>query len=298
MKDLIVEGYALLWDVEYNFGDYIERIAPSALRGANMKDVRFLQDHNMSLIHGRSTAGTLRLEIDKTGLFFVASLPNGPSGLELYDLIERKDIFQCSWGFISHISKGSEWTSTKNGTPIRTIKEVHSVLDVTVTAFPANPHTKTWTRRGATRNESMEGKQDVAFVDYDPLTDTSTPQARAIEYRASFKAGAQPQYECASLAIDNEVRARLFEHARQFCGGTQKQEAKDPKELLKEIEAKRDKYRQEYDDFLRREKAKEYSRLSDAEKLAYTREAARKSNELAEKYKGKRPITYIDGVQY
>jgi HK97 family phage prohead protease len=166
----VIEGYAALFDVEYDFGDYIEVISPKAFARAKFDDVAFLRDHNPSLLLARNTAKTLKLQVDQRGLFFQAVLMPGAVADETFALVERGDLFQCSWGF-STPTTGSVWTA-RNGVPVRTIVEVKQVFDVSLVTYPANPQTKAWTRSDIKEFE-LSGP-DVEFVYFDSTTKTAT----------------------------------------------------------------------------------------------------------------------------
>jgi len=166
----VIEGYAALFGTEYNFGEYIEVISPKAFTRTKFDEVAFLRDHNPSLLLARNTAGTLKIQIDQRGLFFQASLTNGALADETFALVERGDLFQCSWGF--RISEaGSVWT-TRNGVPVRTIVDVVQVFDVSLVTYPANPETKAWTRSDILTFD-LSGP-DVEFVHFDSTTKTAT----------------------------------------------------------------------------------------------------------------------------
>lgn len=167
----IIEGYAVLFGVEYSFGDYIEVISPKAFTRTKFEEVAFLRDHNPSLLLARNTAGTLKIQVDQRGLFFQAVLTTGALADETFSLVERGDLFQCSWGF--RISDaGSVWT-TRNGVPVRTIADVSQVFDVSLVTYPANPETKAWTRSDVV-NFDLSGP-DVEYVYFDSTTKTATP---------------------------------------------------------------------------------------------------------------------------
>lgn len=132
-------GYALLFNVEYDYDYYIEKVAPGALDGANLKDVRILFNHSSDNLLGRTKSGTLTLKIDSKGLFFRAELPDTKTGDEMAELIGRNDLSQCSWGF-SLAKDGDVWTRV-NGREVRTLTKVRIVYDVSPVTYPACPDT-------------------------------------------------------------------------------------------------------------------------------------------------------------
>jgi len=138
-----IKGYALKWSQRYNMGWFTEEIHRDALKGADLGDVRALFNHDPNAVLGRTTAGTLRLSEDETGLSYEIDLPDTQLGRDLAASIERGDISQSSWGFTLRVddnSTGDEW-QRDGGKDHRVIKSVRQVWDVSPVTFPANPNT-------------------------------------------------------------------------------------------------------------------------------------------------------------
>jgi HK97 family phage prohead protease len=128
-----IGGYAAVFNSEADIGGYFrEKIAPGAFSDAVKADVRALIDHDSGRVIGRTTAGTLRMVEDDTGLSVEIDLPDTSDGRDLATLIERGDISGMSFGFM--VTKQS-WDETGD-TPLRTIEAV-DLFEVSVVAFPA-----------------------------------------------------------------------------------------------------------------------------------------------------------------
>lgn len=128
-----VGGYAAVFNSEADIGGYFrEIIAPGAFADAVKGDVRALIDHDSGRVIGRSTAGTLRLSEDKTGLAVEIDLPDTTDGRDIATLIERGDVSGMSFGFI--VTKQT-WDETGD-VPTRTIQAVE-LHEVSIVAFPA-----------------------------------------------------------------------------------------------------------------------------------------------------------------
>lgn len=128
-----IGGYAAVFNSEADIGGFFrEKIAPGAFRNAIKQDVRALIDHDDGRVIGRTTAGTLRLAEDATGLAVEIDLPDTSDARDLAVLIERGDISGMSFGFI--VTKQS-WDETQDP-PLRTIEAV-DLREVSVVAFPA-----------------------------------------------------------------------------------------------------------------------------------------------------------------
>lgn len=128
-----IAGYAAVFGSTADIGDsFREIIAPGAFSGAVSSDVRALIDHDSGRIIGRTTAGTLRLREDDTGLAVEIDLPDTTDGRDLAVLIERGDVSGMSFGFV--VTK-QMWDET-GPVPTRTIQAVN-LREVSVVAFPA-----------------------------------------------------------------------------------------------------------------------------------------------------------------
>jgi HK97 family phage prohead protease len=213
----IIEGYALLFGVQYDIGEYIETISHRALDGAILSNVKALRDHNASLLLAANDAeerATLKLEVDNTGLFFRLKLPDTALGAETWELMERKDLMRCSWGFSTY-TDGNLW-SVKNGRAYREVRKVSRVYDVSLVTYPANPDTEAWIRPDL-RSEELDSmntaKQISAGADEFPGTDIlKLEYAPIMEERNKFSA--IPQYECCTNGFINEARSRNVQMAR------------------------------------------------------------------------------------
>lgn len=130
----VAKGYAALFNTKADIGGYFtETIAPGAFdETLKSSDVRALINHDSGRVIGRSTAGTLRLKEDKTGLAVEIDLPDTSDGRDLAVQLERGDISGMSFGFrVTH----DEWDETGE-IPARTIHKVE-LFEVSAVAFPA-----------------------------------------------------------------------------------------------------------------------------------------------------------------
>lgn len=107
-KPTVVQGYGAVFYRADNPGteywlyrDLVERVGRSAFERAirEKDDVRALENHDVNLLMGRSSAGTLRLSVDDIGLRYEFDLPDSPNGQNLASKLERKDITGSSFSF-------------------------------------------------------------------------------------------------------------------------------------------------------------------------------------------------------
>jgi HK97 family phage prohead protease len=99
-EERIVEGYFALYESETELweGSY-EIISKGAFDSSLNKDVRALWNHNTQYVLGRSKNGSLTLKADDKGLFGTIKLPNTQYANDLFELVQRGDIDQASFGF-------------------------------------------------------------------------------------------------------------------------------------------------------------------------------------------------------
>jgi HK97 family phage prohead protease len=137
-----LQGYAAVYDSpSEDLGGFVERIAPGAFDQSlkDHPDVFSLFNHNWDQVLGRTTAGTLDLSTDKTGLQFAVDLPDTDYGNNLAVSVERGDITGCSFGFCVP-SGGDTWTTEADGRALRTLNQIE-LYEITVTPCPAYPET-------------------------------------------------------------------------------------------------------------------------------------------------------------
>jgi hypothetical protein len=156
----IISGHAAVFNTKTDIGWYMEQIAPGAFTETlKTSDVRGLFNHDSNFILGRSTSGTLSLAEDLTGLA-VEILP--PDTQLIRDMVmtpmERGDLNQMSFAFIV---TDEEWEEKKGEVPIRTIKQIDPLYDVSVVTFPAYP----------TTDAKVRDIFSQSGIDYDLLSD-------------------------------------------------------------------------------------------------------------------------------
>jgi HK97 family phage prohead protease len=115
---------------------FIEVIRPGAF-SATLADghaILALSSHEKDNVLGSTTAGTLRIKEDATGLYAEIDLPDTTAGRDLRALLERGEPFGGSFG-----ANVDAWTWTAGPTPDVMLCELQQLTlnELTVTAFPA-----------------------------------------------------------------------------------------------------------------------------------------------------------------
>lgn len=136
----VLAGYAAVFDqpslpLGWGFVEVVRRgaFAKTLRDGA---DVRCYLNHDPSLLLGRRSAGTLRLEEDSLGLRFEVDVPDTSYGRDVLALVRRGDLSQCSFAF----TPIRERWRREDGQDLRELVEVR-LYDVSVVSEPAYPQT-------------------------------------------------------------------------------------------------------------------------------------------------------------
>ena len=135
----LVEGYASTFEpyklIEIDGEDYNERIEPTAFNNADMTDVVYRIDHE-GKVFARSSAGTIKLDIDEHGLHQITDLSRTKAGQEHFEEIAAGNYPQMSFAF----TVGEDHYDAETRT--RIIDRVEKVFDISAVSFPANPTTE------------------------------------------------------------------------------------------------------------------------------------------------------------
>jgi HK97 family phage prohead protease len=134
-----IYGYAAKYNVRSSdLGGWTEVIAPTAFDKhlQTKPDVRALFNHNEDIVLGRTTAGTLKINSDNTGLAYEVQPPDTQAARDLITSMKRGDINQSSFGFICHNAK---WSTDKDtGMDVRTVQQAE-LFDCSPVTYPAYP---------------------------------------------------------------------------------------------------------------------------------------------------------------
>lgn len=135
----LVEGYATTFKpyklIEIDGEDYNERIEPTAFDEADLSDVVYRIDHK-GKVYARSSAGTVKLNIDEHGLHQITDLSRTKAGQEHFEEVKAGNYPQMSFAFTVKEDHYEADTRT------RVIDRVGKVFDISAVSFPANPTTE------------------------------------------------------------------------------------------------------------------------------------------------------------
>lgn len=143
--NLYIEGYFAVFGSEYRMWENaIETIDEDTFNETVDGDVRALVNHDSTLVLGRTTAGTLTLRVDRTGLWgSILINQSDQDAMNLYERVKRGDVSQCSFGF-DILDQSTE--VMENGTTVWKLKKVE-LYEVSVVTFPAYEDTSVIARK-------------------------------------------------------------------------------------------------------------------------------------------------------
>lgn len=136
-----IVGRPIVYNSKTDLGYFDEIIEAGALDKANLKDVRFLVNHNTDMIplarsRNNNENSTMQLEVDKDGMGIRVNLDteNNSEARNLYSAIKRGDITGMSFMFTID---DEEWENLESDHPTRHIRKIGQVFEVSAVTFPA-----------------------------------------------------------------------------------------------------------------------------------------------------------------
>ena len=141
-----IVGRPIVYNSRTNLGWFDEIIEAGALDDSNLKDVRFLVNHNTSMIplarsRNNNENSTMQMEVDKDGMTIRVNLDteNNTEARNLYSAIKRGDITGMSFMFTID---DEEWKDLDSDHPTRHIRKISQVFEVSAVTFPAYESTE------------------------------------------------------------------------------------------------------------------------------------------------------------
>lgn len=162
-----LSGRPIVYDARTDLGAWDEIIERGALDGADLKDVRFLINHNTDMIplarsRNNNENSTMQLSVDEEGMTIRVDLDteNNAEAKSLYSAVERGDLDGMSFMFTVDADK---WDDIESDHPTRTITGLGKVFEVSAVTFPAYEQTSI-TARGLSdalesAKESLENER-------------------------------------------------------------------------------------------------------------------------------------------
>lgn len=157
----IITGRPIVFNERTDLGWYDEIIDQDALSETDLKDVRFLVNHNTDMIplarsRNNNENSTMQLSVNEYGMDIRVDLDteNNTEARNLYSAVERGDITGMSFMFTVD---GDEWEDLESEHPTRHIRKISKVFEVSAVTFPAYTATSI-TARGL--SEALESAKE------------------------------------------------------------------------------------------------------------------------------------------
>ena len=141
----VLTGRPIVFGQRTDLGWYDEIIEAEALADTDLRDVRFLVNHNTDMIplarsRNNNENSTMQMSVGTEGMDIRVDLDveNNADAKSLYSAVSRGDISGMSFMFI--VDKDS-WDDVDSDHPTRRIRSIKSVLEVSAVTFPAYTQT-------------------------------------------------------------------------------------------------------------------------------------------------------------
>jgi HK97 family phage prohead protease len=172
----ILTGRPIVYEQKTDLGWYDEIIERGALADTDLRDVRFLVNHNTDMIplarsRNNNANSTMQMSVDDEGMVIRVDLDveNNSEAKNLYSAVERGDIDGMSFMFTVD---GDKWDDVESEHPTRTITDIGKVMEVSAVTFPAYEQTSISAR-------GLDSALDSAKSSLDSVK----AEARAIELK-------------------------------------------------------------------------------------------------------------------
>lgn len=175
----IISGYAAVFNQVAQIGRwyrYKEQIASGAFDGCNYDKCVACFNHDTDHLLARFSSGTLKLSVDEVGLRFEFEVPNTTVGNDMYELVKRGDISQCSFAFVV-AEESWKYDEQNDENDLRTIEKIAELWDVSLVTYPAYEGTSV-DARSAEEESFMERKKEYLSRNDNKIKADSESRAR------------------------------------------------------------------------------------------------------------------------
>jgi HK97 family phage prohead protease len=136
-----ITGQPIVFNAKTDLGWYDEIIDAEALANTDLRDVRFLINHNTDMIplarsRNNNENSTMQMSVDESGMTIRVDLDteNNTDARSLYSAVERGDISGMSY---MYTVDQDAWEDLESEHPTRHIRSIGKVFEVSAVTFPA-----------------------------------------------------------------------------------------------------------------------------------------------------------------
>ena len=165
----VIQGYAVVFDSWTDISSWGEIWKECIRKGAFTQSLKensilALYNHDFNNVLARKDVNMKLVEDDK-GLYFEIELPDTTQGNDLYELIDKGIVNQCS--FSGYVRKNL-WSEDNGGNVLREILEI-DLIEITITPIPAYEVTEAEVKRsreikGENQNQNKESNFDFEEI--------------------------------------------------------------------------------------------------------------------------------------
>jgi len=159
-----LSGRPIVFGQRTDLGFYDEIIEAGALDTTDLKDVRFLVNHNTDMIplarsRNNTENSTMQMSVDADGMGIRVDLDteNNADARSLYSAVSRGDITGMSFMFV--VDKDS-WDNVDTEHPTRHVRSIRNVMEVSAVTWPAYSQTSIQARGIADALDSAKASLD------------------------------------------------------------------------------------------------------------------------------------------
>lgn len=156
-------GYAIVFNsLSRDLGGYREIILPEAVDRTLREslDVLALLDHDPAKVIGRTSAGTLSLAKDATGLHVEIAMPDTSYAQDAIELVRRGDVSGMSFAFSVVRPNGERFEQRRDGM-VRVISDM-TIHEISLVSTPAYPATQAQIARAAAPSTASLRRRAIA----------------------------------------------------------------------------------------------------------------------------------------
>lgn len=178
----ILTGRPIVYNSKTDLGLFDEIIELGALDGADLTDVRFLVNHDLSkipLARSRRNNGnsTMQFSIDQQGMnleWVKLDIENNADARALYSAVQRGDVSGMSFMFSIDQER---WEDLESDHPTRHVEKIGSVVEVSAVTFPAYDSTEI----NARSKEALDNARQVMEIARNQSADSLDREKRTKE---------------------------------------------------------------------------------------------------------------------
>lgn len=175
-----ITGIPIVFNQRTELMCWDEQIAAGALDKTDLRDVRFLVNHNTDMIplarsRNNNANSTMQMTVESDGLHIRVDLDTegNSEARSLYSAVKRGDISGMSFMFRVD---SDEWEDLDSERPLRTITGISKVFEVSAVTWPAYEQTSIEARRSAAKE--LESSASVLESARNAKHEQETRQAR------------------------------------------------------------------------------------------------------------------------